>query len=96
MIAMKRSSFQISELTMKLYIAILIGLLCHGCASTNKNSGGLRAVAIDYFSVYAARRDFDKLMAFYAKDAQLKDIIYGNELNNKAQIHNFLDWNKGD
>jgi len=41
------------------------------------------------------RKDFKKFMSFYAKDATLKDIIYGNDLRNKAEIQSFLNWHNG-
>jgi hypothetical protein len=35
-------------------------------------------------------------MTHYADNAQFKDIIYGNNLNGKAEIRKFLDWDKGE
>lgn len=49
----------------------------------------------NYFNTYAQRKDFDKFMNFYANNAQLKDIIYGNELVGKASIRAFFDWDRG-
>lgn len=41
------------------------------------------------------RKDFKKFMSFYAKNAALKDIIYGNYLRNKDEIQSFLNWHNG-
>ncbi|MCB1055435.1 MAG: nuclear transport factor 2 family protein [Acidobacteria bacterium] len=52
-------------------------------------------VAASYFDVYAERSDFDRFMSFYADDAYLKDVVYGNEVRGKENIRRFFDWNGG-
>ena len=80
---------------MRIILSLLIALLLSGCISTNK-SNKLPQVVNDYFDIYSKRDDFSKFMTYYADNAQLKDIIYGNSFNNKVEIRNFLDWNKGE
>lgn len=53
-------------------------------------------IAKDYFDVYAQRRDFSRLMDFYADNAVLEDIVYGNHLKNKQEIKAFLNWPGGE
>jgi len=81
--------------TMRLLLLTTVLVIFNSCSSTSKNND-LAQVVEDYFSVYSQRNDFEKLMAFYANNAQLKDIVYGNSLKNKAEIKNFLAWDKGE
>ncbi|MFD2166880.1 nuclear transport factor 2 family protein [Thalassotalea euphylliae] len=80
------------------FLVIVIVWFIAGCASTTTNSpsGSLSETAKAYFDVYAERKDLKKLMSFYDEKATLSDIIYGNQLNNKAEIKAFLAWDKGD
>ena len=45
---------------------------------------------------YSQRSDFNALMSFYDDDVQFDDIIYGNSFKNKAELRDFLNWNKGE
>jgi hypothetical protein len=74
----------------------MIFAIINGCSSTNQNNNNLVQVVEDYYSVYSQRNDFERLMTFYADNAQFEDIIYGNSFNNKIEIKNFLAWNKGE
>ncbi len=67
-----------------------------GCVSTYKNSSDLSQAVDEYFRVYSERNDFESLMSFYSSKAHFEDIIYGNHLENKAEIRNFLAWDKGE
>lgn len=80
---------------MRIIQSLLIVVILNGCASLNKSSQ-LSQVVSDYFDTYSKRNDFNKFMAFYADTAHLKDIVYGNSFDNKMEIRNFLDWNKGE
>ncbi|MCB1645773.1 MAG: nuclear transport factor 2 family protein [Pseudomonadales bacterium] len=79
----------------KLLTAVFCLGLC-GCSSTAiEQSSALKGTALSYFGVYARRSDFEKLMSFYAPDAVLEDIVYGNVATGKTEIRKFLDWNRG-
>lgn len=56
----------------------------------------LLAKAEAYYRLYAERTDFDAFMAFYAENAELRDMGYGSHLQSKAAIADFFDWNRGD
>ncbi len=79
---------------MRIIPILLFLVLISGCAAISE-SNKLSKVAEDYFDTYSKRIDFKKFMAFYADNAHLKDIVYGNSFQNKVEIRNFLDWNKG-
>jgi len=53
-------------------------------------------VVNEYFDTYAHRQDFDKFMDFYAKEAMLKDVVYGVELHGRQEISKFFDWHRGE
>jgi hypothetical protein len=65
------------------------------CVSITEQPTKLELLAKDYFEVYAQRSDFNQFMAFYDDNAELRDIIYGNYLQNKTAIRHFLDWSRG-
>ncbi|MDP2562213.1 nuclear transport factor 2 family protein [Psychrobium sp. 1_MG-2023] len=65
------------------------------CAVIPHKKEVLKAVSEEYFSVYATRTDLKRLMSFYAEDAQLFDIIYGNHLEGQKQISDFFAWDQG-
>jgi ketosteroid isomerase-like protein len=79
----------------RLFLLAMIFVFLNGCSSTNQNNN-LTQVVEDYYNVYSHRSDFERLMAFYADNAQFEDIIYGNNFKDKTEIKNFLDWNKGE
>jgi len=66
------------------------------CVSTYENNNDLSQTVDEYFKVYSERNDFESLMSFYSNKAHFEDIIYGNHLKNKAEIRNFLAWDKGE
>ena len=78
------------------YVCLFIALLLTGCQSTSSLNTDLQKISQQYFSVYAKRQDFAALMAFYADNATFDDMIYGNQLTNKQQISDFLNWHQGD
>lgn len=55
-----------------------------------------RNAASEYFETYASRKDFDRLMSFYAEDATFKDILTGIEFDGRDKIAEFLDWHRGE
>ena len=77
-----------------LFISLMVILLCISHKSY-ANPKQLKLAVQEYFNTYAQRQDFKKFMSFYAKDATLKDIIYGNDLRNKDEIQSFLNWHNG-
>lgn len=82
--------------TMRINLIFLFIFLFSGCASTSSDHKNLSVIVDDYFNVYAKRSDFKRLMSFYDNNAQLEDIIYGNNLKNKSEIKDFLAWDKGE
>ena len=80
---------------MRIILSFLIIFCLNGCVSTGQNNK-LAQVVKGYFETYSQRDDFKKFMNYYADNAQFKDIIYGNSLNGKAEIRNFLDWDRGE
>jgi len=56
----------------------------------------IKTAAKQFFELYAERKQFTKFMSFYAEDARLQDLVYGSDLNGKAAIADFFNWNKGD
>ena len=78
------------------YVCLFIALLLTGCQSTPSATIDLQKISHQYFSVYAKRQDFAALMAFYADNATFDDMIYGNQLTNKQQISDFLNWHQGE
>lgn len=80
---------------MRIFLTFVTVLLVTSCAAIKHDKQPLSEVAKDYFNVYDSRQDFDLLMSFYHEDAQLFDIVYGNELNNKTEIRDFFAWGKG-
>lgn len=81
---------------MRIFLTVFIIFILTGCSSTYPNSRDLTGVVKDYFTVYSQRNDLEGLMSFYANDAKLHDIIYGNSFKNKAEIRQFLAWDKGE
>ncbi len=80
----------------RLFLLTTIFVICNGCSSINQKNNNLAQVVDNYYSVYSQRNDFERLMAFYAENAKFEDIIYGNNLQNKTEIRNFLAWDKGE
>ena len=80
--------------------ALAIASSCASAPSTAQVQASARtparagALAERFLEVYAVREDFDGLMAFYADDAEVVDMIYGNKLVGKEAIAGFLAWDK--
>jgi hypothetical protein len=70
-------------------VLFFIGAFCSAEADT-------QGAVNEYFDTYAHRKDFDKFMAFYTKQAILKDVVYGVELHGRKEIRNFFDWSRGE
>lgn len=73
-------------------ITALFTALLTGCATTTSSNQQIAQTTKAFFEVYAKRRDFDQLMTFYADDAVLEDIVYGNDIKSKKAIGKFLNW----
>lgn len=73
-----------------------ICLLFSACGwNPAQSSVSIEETARTYFEVYAQRSDFERFMNFYASDAVVRDIIYGNEVAGKDDIRKFFDWERG-
>ena len=81
---------------MRVFFIFIILFILSGCVSTHESSNDLSQTVDEYFRVYSQRNDFESLMSFYSNEAHFEDIIYGNHLKNKAEIRNFLAWDKGE
>ncbi len=80
---------------MRIILSFFIIFTLTGCVSTKQNNK-LPQVVKEYFDTYSQRDDFKKFMTYYAENAQFKDIIYGNSLQGKDAIREFLNWDKGE
>jgi hypothetical protein len=74
-----------------LRLTIVLCLASGACFGDNL----IQRTANEYFETYSSRLDFDKFMLFYAKDAVLKDIVYGVEMQGTEEIRKFFDWERG-
>ena len=84
---------------------LVISLLMLGCttlpalapapAPTSKVEALVTERATEYFQVYAERKDFNRLMSFYADEASLQDLIFGYIADDKKAIEAFFNWNDG-
>lgn len=75
-------------------IILLFTLFIIGCAATQKQPD-TRALAQQYFAIYAERQDFEALMAMYDDKAVLEDMIYGFYAKDKSVIRAFFNWHDG-
>ena len=85
-------------------MSLLGGLLFSGllgCSSTQapatmepkvKQQSHTETLARDFFQVYAKRSNIEALMAFYADNAVIEDIVYGEKVEGKNAIRQFYDW----
>ena len=80
---------------MKILLFTLLMAFFFNCQKVNARQINLKQTVQAYFDTYAQRIDFKTFMSFYAQDAKLKDIIYGNDLRNKDEIKAFLNWHNG-
>ncbi|KGJ93671.1 hypothetical protein ND2E_2164 [Colwellia psychrerythraea] len=80
---------------MRIILSLFIIFILNACASTHENNQ-LPQVVKEYFDTYSQRDNFKKFMSYYADNAQFKDIIYGNSLQGKDEIKEFLNWDKGE
>lgn len=46
----------------------------------------------DYLMTYALHQEFDKLLGYYAQDAQLINVIKGDKAKGIKQIKNYFNW----
>lgn len=75
-------------------VSLLVVVLCFagvGCFAEDQTL----TTANKYFETYSSRKDFDRFMSFYAKDAILKDIVYGEERQGVEAIRAFFNWDRG-
>ena len=73
-------------------LLIFTSILVSGCATTEQSSSALTDKAEAFFDVYAKREDIDTLLAFYADEIVLHDMVYGDEIIGKAAVKGFLRW----
>ncbi|BBN80575.1 hypothetical protein PA25_05600 [Pseudoalteromonas sp. A25] len=52
----------------------------------------LEHTVADYIEVYQERKNFERLLSFYAPSAQLEDMIYGHFATDRNAIAKFYDW----
>ena len=78
---------------------LLMFLFLTGCATSDAGPierNSVTAIAEHYFAVYAERKDFERFIQFYAEDAQLTDVVYGNSVQGRNNIATFFNWSAGD
>lgn len=80
---------------MKFIVLFLTVSSLISCSSSTVKHIELSKVAQQYFVIYDQRSNFELFMSFYADHAQLTDMVYGNQLNNKTEIADFLNWQRG-
>ena len=78
----------------KLLIFITV-LVLQGCTTTLQTQANIETVAKQYFTVYAERQNFEKLLSFYDEKADLEDLGYGHHAKSKQEIEQFFAWNDG-
>ena len=82
----------------KLVVSLIVTLCLTSCSAMTASgllSTSFEQRAKDYFTVYAARQDFDRFMAFYADNASVNDVVYGFTAQGKTNISAFFDWHRG-
>ncbi|WP_353304290.1 nuclear transport factor 2 family protein [Sessilibacter corallicola] len=79
-------------LMVRLIASFLACLLWSGLTEADEGKAKLKAIGEDYFSVYANRRDIDRLMTFYDPKVVLKDMVYGNHIQGRENLKKFFDW----
>lgn len=52
----------------------------------------IKAIASQYFDVYAERKNFNDFMSFYDESVILEDIVYGNHIKGKSALSAFFNW----
>lgn len=77
---------------MKAIILIILCMVLCNAQATKKNTYTLHEIGSDFFKLYAERKDFEYFMSFYAADAVLEDIVYGNYIVSQNEIKKFLNW----
>ena len=87
-------------MTAKTVIALIYAIHLSACSvmqtPVQTPSTAIAERAKAYFSVYAARQDFSRFMAFYADNAALHDVVYGYSAHNKSEIAAFFAWDRGE
>lgn len=77
---------------MRRSVTLLFLVFClAACRSTSSTSAIQHSVS-QYFDIYSNRADFDAFMSFYAEDAQLQDLVYGNHIRGKEALREFFRW----
>lgn len=82
----------------KLVITLLVAFCLTSCSTITTSGSSLTRLeqrAKDYFTIYAARQDFDRFMAFYAENASVNDVVYGFSAQGETNIRAFFDWHRG-
>lgn len=77
---------------MKILLQLTLLFFLTGCVSSNNAKPDYRALTEQYFAIYTQRQDFEALMAMFAEDARLEDMIYGFHAKDKSAIRAFLNW----
>ncbi|CAH9049606.1 hypothetical protein PSECIP111951_00357 [Pseudoalteromonas holothuriae] len=70
---------------------IFLAVVLSGCKATPQ-AMPLATVVAQYIEVFQKRQDFERLLTFYAPNAQLEDMIYGHVAADKKAIAKFYDW----
>ncbi len=60
------------------------------------NPSSLESIATRYFEHYATRSDFAGFMSYYAENAILEDLVYGDRKVGRDAIRRFFDWGNSD
>lgn len=84
------------KLAMTLFFVVFLSACSIVQTQVPSHESAIAERAKAYFSVYAARQDFNSLMAFYADNAELHDVIYGYSARSKSDIAAFFAWDRGD
>ncbi|GAB5380998.1 MAG: hypothetical protein Alis3KO_17820 [Aliiglaciecola sp.] len=64
-------------------------------AIADEQTSEIERNAKSFFEVYTHRNDLDQFMTFYAPDAQLQDLVYGEVVSGHAAIRGFYQWDVG-
>lgn len=87
----------------KLAVIIMCSLVLSSCAQgpneqiaeIKDTQVNLAQVANAFFAIYAKRQDTTSLLSFYADEAEIQDLVYGELVKGKPAITHFYDWHSG-
>ena len=85
---------------MKDIIYIITGLLLFSCQSPvdqeikHDRSETIRKIAVDYFSTFSQREDWEKLCSFYSEDMTFEDVTLQLKLDSLWQFKRFYKWDE--